>query len=326
MNALRIFPESDDRQDAVQRRLFDTSNPSSPPPRRQHLVTVQEVIDWFLANGPDGDPKALKERRRILTMFTAGFGSCAVDDLNGNDLVEFVAGQKRVTKGHTIARWYRTLKHPFNLAEELGLILRRPFRRVKLPKGDRGRDLLPEEFRALLRLATPPFRRILIFLLCCGGRPGEVKVAEWVHVKAAEGRIVLPRNLHKTGKKTGKPRRIKLNSVLVKLLKWLKRRAGAESHIFLNSYGRPWKTRALCKNLQEIRAKAQLPKDVKLYGCRHTFATQQLLSGTDLATLAELLGHESVKTTEWYVHLAGKDDHLSAAAEKAVGALFKRPR
>jgi integrase len=90
-------------------------------------------------------------------------------------------------------------------------------------------------------------------------------------------------------------------------------------HVFLNRGCLPWVKHALDARLQRLRKRAGLPPTVKLYGCRHAFATGVAKAGVDLKTLAELMGHTTTRMTEHYVHVAGNVDHLRAAAERALG-------
>lgn len=164
---------------------------------------------------------------------------------------------------------------------------------------------------------------MLTFLRLTGARPGELRNLEWTDVKMEIGAIILTE--HKTVATTAEPepRRISLTQPICKLLLWLKRHQPAGQYVFTNSYGRQWTTWALCKNIRSIRKKAGLPNDVKLYGCRHTYATAAILNAVDVALLAELLGHKSITTTRTYLHLAGKKQYLNDAAEKAIRS---RPR
>ena len=57
-----------------------------------------------------------------------------------------------------------------------------------------------------------------------------------------------------------------------------------------------------------------------MYGIRHQFGTQAVVSGVDIKTLSELMGHTTTRTTEHYIHLAGHQEHLAAAMQRAVAS------
>lgn len=56
--------------------------------------------------------------------------------------------------------------------------------------------------------------------------------------------------------------------------------------------------------LEEIAHEAGITKRVYPHLFRHSFATHLIEQGTDLKIIKELLGHENIKTTEMYVHIA----------------------
>lgn len=298
--------------------IFD---PEQDRPDNGPMATfAREVVAWFLEDYTSTNEGALAEVRRILGLFVLDYGDTPVTSLIGDDLRQFVKRQPRVKKANSISRWYRTIKHCFNQAERLGKITKSPFKGVQLPRGDRGRDLTPREFQTVLRRATPAFRRVLIFCRYCGARPVELREAIWDFVNWSPECPTVVFKKHKTIKtrRDPKPRKLYLPVPLLKLLLWLKARSHSD-FVFTNSFGGQWTCDSLCKNLKRIRKKAKLPDDVKLYGCRHMFATQAILNGTELAELQELMGHSSSNTTQIYVHLAGKDDFMRSVIEKAVG-------
>lgn len=78
--------------------------------------------------------------------------------------------------------------------------------------------------------------------------------------------------------------------------------------VFLNARGRPLTTRGIRLILNKMVDKAALTVHVHPHKLRHTFATHMLNEGADLRTVQELLGHESLSSTQIYTHIT--KDHL----------------
>jgi site-specific recombinase XerD len=70
----------------------------------------------------------------------------------------------------------------------------------------------------------------------------------------------------------------------------------------------------LRRELMRASKQAGFPDVTKLHTMRHTFASQLVMSGVDLATVRALLGHADIETTMIYAHLA--PEHLKNAVEK----------
>jgi len=83
----------------------------------------------------------------------------------------------------------------------------------------------------------------------------------------------------------------------------LKKSKEQTEHLFLNSHGTPLTIRGIRYILNKTVEKAALTVNVHPHKLRHTFATHMLNEGADLRIVQELLGHESLSTTQIYTHV-----------------------
>ncbi len=85
--------------------------------------------------------------------------------------------------------------------------------------------------------------------------------------------------------------------------------------LFLNKNGTRLSERSIARTLKQIALKCGITVPVYPHAIRHTFATHMLDAGADLRGVQELLGHESLSTTQKYTHVT--IDRLTRAYDKA---------
>ena len=76
-----------------------------------------------------------------------------------------------------------------------------------------------------------------------------------------------------------------------------------EDTLFLNSRGKGLSRQMIFTILKDLAVKIDLNKKISPHTLRHSFATHLLKNGADLRAIQQMLGHESITTTEVYVHL-----------------------
>lgn len=90
--------------------------------------------------------------------------------------------------------------------------------------------------------------------------------------------------------------------------------AGSSEVVFLNRRGRKLSRVMVFLVIRQAAATAGIQKTISPHTLRHSFATHLLQGGADIRAVQELLGHESILTTEIYTHLEMSDLRAALAA------------
>ena len=89
---------------------------------------------------------------------------------------------------------------------------------------------------------------------------------------------------------------------------------GFEDILFLNRRGRQLTRAMIFTIIKQLANKIELGKSISPHTFRHSFATHLLQNGADLRAIQQMLGHESITTTEVYVHM--DRTHLAEVVNK----------
>ncbi|MBO4596124.1 MAG: tyrosine recombinase XerD [Bacteroidales bacterium] len=80
-------------------------------------------------------------------------------------------------------------------------------------------------------------------------------------------------------------------------------RAASDEFVFLNRFGKPLSRVSVFKLIKTCAMLAGIRKEISPHTLRHSFATHLIENGADLRVVQEMLGHESILTTELYTHI-----------------------
>lgn len=142
-----------------------------------------------------------------------------------------------------------------------------------------------------------------------------LRVSELISLKISD--LFFEEDFIKITGKGNKQRFVPISNVTKKYItiyKDLKRshleiQKGHEDTLFLNRRGRQLTRAMVFTIIKDLAQKINLNKSISPHTFRHSFATHLLENGADLRAIQLMLGHESITTTEIYVHLDRK--HLT---------------
>jgi integrase len=187
----------------------------------------------------------------------------------------------------------RTLRRMLSKAVEWGCIRHAPTIRLRKELG-REQLIGPEAEAMLLVAAKKPLHDVILIMQDTGMRPQDVFRMRWEHVDWHRKTIFVP-----FGKTKNSRRYVPMSE---RVMEALRGRVGASAWVFPSKWSRSGHITNVAKQWLDAREKAGLPSSVKLYCCRHTFATDALERTGNLAALMKLLGHSDAQTAMRYQH------------------------
>lgn len=147
-------------------------------------------------------------------------------------------------------------------------------------------------------------RAIVETLYSCGLRVSEL-------INLSYQNLYLDIGFIKVIGKASKERLVPIGSSAIKYItiydkdyrKNIKVKAGNDGFLFLNRRGSKISRNMIFIIIKKITQKLNLEKKISPHTFRHSFATHMIEGGADLRAVQEMLGHESITTTEIYTHL-----------------------
>ncbi|HEY4329886.1 MAG TPA: site-specific tyrosine recombinase/integron integrase [Phycisphaerae bacterium] len=216
----------------------------------------------------------------------------------------------------TMARKLATLRSFFKFINRRSVTANNPMITIRTPKQEKRLPKFMSEEQMVKLLQTPRDTDILgardKAMLECMYSTG-IRVSELVGLNIEDvdftGLVIRVR---------GKGRKERLapmgQTAIAAIQKYIAMRGGivkdaaggisAAAALFVNKHGQRLSTRSVRRKLDKYLIEAGLDPDISPHTLRHSFATHMLNHGADLRSVQELLGHQSLSTTQVYTHLS----------------------
>ena len=230
-----------------------------------------------------------------------------VEDLTPGDIEEFLCTRSWLSK-RSMARLLSSLRSFCTWLVLEGLLRDNPCDKVDGPKlGKYIPEVLSvEEVSAVMSAVDTSTwlglrdRALLEVLYGCGLRVSEAVGLKVTSMYPDEG---LVRVIGKGDKERLVPIGEVALDALMAYLEARPREFSGNEHVFVNRYGSPLSRISAFKTVKKMAFQAGVRKDISPHTFRHSFATHLIENGADIRLVQEMLGHESVSTTEIYMHI-----------------------
>lgn len=209
-------------------------------------------------------------------------------------------GSKKTISPATINRELACLKKIFNRLVKENVLISNPVSKVKFlaENNEQMRVLSYSEEKLYLMACSQPLQDFAVIMLETGMRPDEVRNLTVKDINLDREYLQVSK-----GKTKAARRKIPLSEIAFNVLESRIKNAENE-YIFAGVRGVDKSNKPLVKlNNAHYGALNRSKVDkFRLYDLRHTFATRQAEAGTDLVTLASLLGHSRLEMVMRYAH------------------------
>lgn len=239
----------------------------------------------------------------------------------------------------TTARKLATLRSFYKFLIKRGMLSVNPLSTIRTPKQEKR---LPKclDLEQVQRLLEAPGDadvlaardRAMLEVLYSSG----IRVSELVELETSD--LDLQEGVLRVRGKGRKDRLTPIGSQAIKALqRYFEMRAADPkmsnsphgARVFLNKHGESLSTRSVRRKLDKYLVMAGLDPGISPHTLRHSFATHLLNNGADLRSVQELLGHQSLSTTQIYTHLTTarmKEAYDKAHPRADVGTIPLPPR
>jgi len=237
------------------------------------------------------------------------------NELKSKNTKEFIYNISKKVKPPTQARIISGIRRFFDYLILENLIETNPMDNIESPKlGSNLPNTLTikeiDKIISSIKLSSKTGLRniaIIELLYSCG-----LRVSELVHLKISD--LFFKESLIKVTGKGNKERfvpiskqsQLYINNYIQDIRSYQKIKKGFEDTLFLNERGTILSRVMIFIILKKLKEVSNIKKKIGPHTLRHSFATHLIENGADLITIQKMMGHESITTTERYLHVNKK--------------------
>jgi len=236
-------------------------------PENVELKQLEEFLDWINKTGLSANSQA-----RIISGIRAFYKYLLIEDIINHDPTELLEAPKTGRKlPDTLSR--EEIENIINVID------------LSKPEGERNKAILETLYGCGLRVSELINLKIsnLHFDMGFIKVVGKGNKERWVPV--------------------GRQAMKQINNYLEYKRPLIEAKKGSEDILFLNRRGNKLSRVMIFHIIKDLAEKAGIRKTISPHTMRHSFATHLVEGGADLRAVQEMLGHESINTTEIYTHL-----------------------
>lgn len=284
--------------------LLPTSNLKPMPLNNTQVVALKAYVELLKLKNYSSN--TLKTYKNWFIIFLNHFSDRKPSTITKYEIMDFLVHYRNSEK------WSSTVQNQMINAIKFFYeqLLNRPQEVYDLPRAKK-------EFRLPAVFSEQELKRIILATenlkhrtILCLAYSGGLRVSELVNLKIRDidtDRMVITLRAAK-GKKD---RQVMLSPVILELMRayYIAERVKPKVWLFEGQYGGQYTTRSIEEVIKNSKKKAGVTKKGSIHALRHSFATHLMESGTDLMTIKDLLGHNSLSTTSIYTHVSKK--HIS---------------
>ena len=246
----------------------------------------------------------IKNYRVYFILFLGCFPAHKPSHITKNEILDFMVAFRNSKK------WSATTQNQLINAIKFFYehLLKRPKEMYDLPRAKKP-DKLPAVFAesevlSIIKACDNLKHKTILCVAYAGG----LRVSEIVNLQIGDidskRMVILLRQA-----KGKKDRIVMLSERLLIMLRAYFKEYRPKTWLFEGQNGNEYSTRSVQLILQHAKEKAGIKKKGSIHALRHSFATHLLEGGTDLISIKQLLGHNSLRTTMQYTHVSKK--HIS---------------